>query len=298
MLRKWVRKEEEYRNQWKQGQRRCSKGRQAQLPDLELALIDKFTTIRKKGYKVKRAWFVVHARKLLDEMYKDDPLVSNFKFSKGWFLRFKKRHNISYRTPTNKAQEVPEHHITAIQDFHLLLRKIGVSSLPLYPMPPGPELPILGVFRLCDIANIDQTPCAFDFLEGKTYNVQGQKTVWVKSTGSGLDKRQMTVQLTIFADGISRVKPLVVFRGNGLRITAAEKALWDHRVDVIFQDNAWVDESIFLWWMDNSWKMCRSSIFDTSQKLLTLDMYKGQNTETIQNNWKKYRTTPVIIPAG
>lgn len=27
-------------------------------------------------------------------------------------------------------------------------------------------------------------------------------------------------------------------------------------------------------------------------------MYKGQNTETIQNAWKKYRTTPAMIPAG
>lgn len=108
----------------------------------------------------------------------------------------------------------------------------------------------------------------------------------------------MTVQLTIFADGIGRVKPLVVFKGKGLCIGTEEKKMWDTRVDVVFQDNAWVDERIFLWWMENAWKTCRSSIFDIRQKLLTLDMYKGQNTETIQNAWKKYRTTPVIIPAG
>lgn len=246
MLRKWIRKEEEYRDKWRQGQRRYSKGKLGQLPELELALVERFIAIRNQGYKVKRPWFLVQARKLFIDLHKDDPLLADFKFSKGWFTRFKKRHNISYRTPTNKAQEIPEHHVAAIQKFHLSLRQIGITSLSKHEIPSSPELPVLGVFRLCDIANIDETPCSFDFLEGKTYNVQGNKTVWVKSTGSGLDKRQMTVQLTVFADGIGRVKPLVVFRGKGLRITAAEKKMLDHRVDVVFQENAWVDEGIFL----------------------------------------------------
>ena len=301
MLRKWIRKENVYRDDWKQGQRRGTKGRQAQLPELELALRDKFIELREKGIKVKRAWFLVHARKLFEDLYHDNPLVADFKFSKGWFIRFKKRHHIAYRTPTNKAQQIPDEHVTAIQKFHLSLRKIGLESLTFHQIPSdigSSELPVLGVFRLCDIANIDQTSCAFEFLEGKTYHIQGEKTIWVKSTGSGLDKRQMTVQLTIFADGIGRVKPLIVFRGKGLRITATEKALWSNKVDVVFQENACMDENIFLWWMENAWKLCRSSIFDKSPKLLTLDMYKGQNTEVVQNAWQKYRTTPVVIPAG
>lgn len=107
MLRKWIRKEDEFRTQWKQGQRRGTTGRKAQLPELELALRDRFIAIRNKGYKVKRPWFLAQARKLFDELYKDDPLIADFKFSKGWFIRFRKRHNISYRTPTNKAQEIP-----------------------------------------------------------------------------------------------------------------------------------------------------------------------------------------------
>lgn len=108
----------------------------------------------------------------------------------------------------------------------------------------------------------------------------------------------MTVQLTVFADGISRVKPLVVFRGKGLRISAMERALWDNRVHVVFQDNAWVDEEIFIWWIENAWKFCRASIFDTSQKLITLDMHRGQNTDAVKEAWKRTRTTSAIIPAG
>ena len=40
---------------------------------------------------------------------------------------------------------------------------------------------------------------------------------------SGLDKRQWTVQLTVFADGEPRVKPLLIFRGLGKRISLREK---------------------------------------------------------------------------
>ena len=48
---------------------------------------------------------------------------------------------------------------------------------------------------------------------------KGSKTVWVQGGISSLNKRQCTVQLTVFADGVPCVKPLVIFRGTGNRIT-------------------------------------------------------------------------------
>ena len=44
----------------------------------------------------------------------------------------------------------------------------------------------------------------------KTYEKTGSKEVWVVSGKSGLEKRQCTVQLTVFADG-SSLLPLVIF---------------------------------------------------------------------------------------
>ena len=41
---------------------------------------------------------------------------------------------------------------------------------------------------------------------------------------SCLEKRQCTVQFTIFADGETRVKPLVLFRGKGKRNTLVKLA--------------------------------------------------------------------------
>ena len=73
------------------------------------------------------------------------------------------------------------------------------------------------------IANMDQTPLQFCFSDGPTYAGCGDKTVWVRGGASGLEKRQCTVQLTIFADGKPRLKPLLIFRGKGLRISLREK---------------------------------------------------------------------------
>ena len=44
---------------------------------------------------------------------------------------------------------------------------------------------------------------------------------------SGLDKRQATVQLTVFADEVDRVSPTAIFREKGLRISGKEKQFYD-----------------------------------------------------------------------
>ena len=42
---------------------------------------------------------------------------------------------------------------------------------------------------------------------------------------------------------IKPMKPGIVFRGKGMRISPVEKAAWDDRVHVMFQENAWVDRA-------------------------------------------------------
>ena len=78
--------------------------------------------------------------------------------------------------------------------------------------------PIEERFGLHQIANMDQTPLPFSFTSGPTYDTTNSSTVWVRGEASGLDKRQSTVQLTVFADGEARVKPLLIFRGKGKRM--------------------------------------------------------------------------------
>ena len=51
----------------------------------------------------------------------------------------------------------------------------------------------------------------------------GDKTVWVRSGGFSLDKRQCTVQITLFSNGEPRIKPLSIFKGKRKRISFREK---------------------------------------------------------------------------
>ena len=62
-------------------------------------------------------------------------------------------------------------------------------------------------FPLRRITNMDQAPLPFEYLCGKTYVCKGDMIVWAKSIRSGWDKRQATLVLTVFADGIPYVKP-------------------------------------------------------------------------------------------
>ena len=77
---------------------------------------------------------------------------------------------------------------------------------------------------------MDQTPLPFILDDGTTYEHQGSKDVCCKSGAPGLEKRQATAQIIAFADGIPRVKPLMILKGKGLIITAEDKKAWDSRV--------------------------------------------------------------------
>ena len=87
----------------------------------------------------------------------------------------------------------------------------------------------------------------------KTYEVTNSKDVWCKPGQSVLDKRQCTVQLTIFADDIPRIRPSLIFHVQELFIKNSEKKQWDKRVTIQFQKNAWCDEGFKVTWIQNDW---------------------------------------------
>lgn len=65
--------------------------------------------------------------------------------------------------------------------------------------------------------------------------------------GSGLEKRQCTLQLAFGPETI--VRPTLIFRGLGKRISKDEKLAYDKDVNVMFQHNAWVDTKISEDWV-------------------------------------------------
>ena len=125
---------------------------------------------------------------------------------------------------------------------------------------------------------MNQTPLPFVPDDGKIYADKGSSEVWCVSGSSRLDKRQCSAQLTIFADGVSRVRQLVIFRGKGLRITRKEQEAWDRRVQVAFQPKAWCDESMMKKWISKQW----GNIFINPPKtgstgnILVADVHRAQ----------------------
>jgi len=94
----------------------------------------------------------------------------------------------------------------------------------------------IGRHRLANICNMDETPLPFEYLEGQTYSKVGEKRIRAQSSStSGWDKRQGTIQITVFADRVPRVKSLVFFRGKGIGPTiVTERRLHDNCVIVKF----------------------------------------------------------------
>ena len=73
-------------------------------------------------------------------------------------------------------------------------------------IPRGPEVPVVGRIKLSEICNMDQSPLPFEYLKGRTYAKRGDRTVRIKEGKSGHDKRQCTLQIAVFADGVLRCK--------------------------------------------------------------------------------------------
>jgi hypothetical protein len=112
-----------------------------------------------------------------------------FRFSNGWFQGFRRRYGVSLRCKTKQAQQAPEDYREKIEAWLQFNRRNTVinanSDCGIVRQPP---VPVVGRFKLSEIANMDQTPIAFEFLSGRTYDYKGAKTVWIKEARSGWDR--------------------------------------------------------------------------------------------------------------
>ena len=183
---RWINDEKKIRDS-KKGSKHTKHDRRAKYPDVEKRLYREHRDLRRKGLKVKGWWFRTKAKQIFEELYPDE----TFQFFNSWFTGFKTRSHISLRRGTNTCQRQPADKKAAIHGFHRAIRSKAKS---------GDLVGPLGKFELRKIA---QAPHPFTFTDGTTYKDTGASTVWVRGGASGLDKRQCTVQLTIFADGES-----------------------------------------------------------------------------------------------
>lgn len=275
-VRNWLKNESVIRKQ--KSKSKTIRGRKAQYPLVETKLLAEFKEQRKRGKIVKKWWFLSRSRTLMTELY---PNAKDFKLSDRWFSGFLRRNKLTLRRKTHVAQKPPAQLRKAIEKFHAKLLRERMR----------------GIYTLGDIANMDQTPLPFVLDDGTTYDKKGSKEVWAVSGSSDLEKRQCTVQLTIFGDGVSRVRPTIIFRGKGKRINAEERKKWDRRVKVYFQPNAWCDENVMKEWTSDEWGNLFSNppTAGSSGKILIADV---QQTDAVKHLLHKKKTVLVNVPPG
>ena len=126
------------------------------------------------------------------------------------------------------------------------------------------------------------------------------KEIWAQKGQSGLDKRQATVQLTVFADGVDRVRPTVIFRGKGLRVSAKDKQGYDRRVKIMYQEKTWCDQEIMKEWISTEWGNSFKNPVDqkSDRKILIADVHRAQQTGSVKELLKKHKTSLVNVPPG
>ncbi|RPA95474.1 hypothetical protein L873DRAFT_1845941 [Choiromyces venosus 120613-1] len=176
----------------------------------------------------------------------------------------------------------------------------------------------IGRFRLSNILNLDETPIPFEYLDGKTYDLTGSKTVSGKTEQSGWDKRQATLILYIFADGVARIRPKVIFHAtSGDNIRQREGHLWHNGVTVEFNNSAYNNEELFLKFIETELLPAlqnthvAASTGPTSQhsstepnhqpyheSLLLMDVAGFHTTETVLEKLHSAQITTSLIPSG
>jgi hypothetical protein len=131
----------------------------------------------------------------------------------------------------------------------------------------GPSIQVVGRFKLSEIGNMDQSPLAFEFLKGQTYEKRGERTVCLKGAKSGWEKRQCTLQIIVFADGVARCKPLLMFKGKPKskdRRRIVEFRKYHPGVVVIFNEKAYANTSNLIDWVKNRYSMASLTLYATT----------------------------------
>jgi hypothetical protein len=188
---------------------------------------------RKKGIKLSTRIVKGAMRRNVLELFSGQPLVQAFKASPGWMKQFMGRWRITWRRRNDNAKKSAEEVMPAVAKFINRLRVLRQDH---------PSVLVEG------------PPCApsyfFNFFSF------GTQRVWIKSPGSGLDKRQCTLQLLVRPLG-KQPLPCLLFRGQPVPTQAwrlplrnLEEELYDKDVKVLWQAKAWADTETCVRWAE------------------------------------------------
>jgi len=131
--------------------------------------------------------------------------------------------------------------------------------------------------------------------------MKGSHTVGGKSDRSGWNKRQATLILYIFADGIHRIPPKIIFHGKpteaGGQIEANEAQFYSPDVKVAFNDTAYNNEGLTITWIKEE-LVPLTGVSKDNPLLLVLDCAAFHKTDEIRALLKHNNVEVAMVPPG
>jgi hypothetical protein len=277
-----------------------------QWPLLEKQLFQEFIQRRAQQEVITTGWFRRRATEIFRESVTDQSLVKLFTFSNGWWIGFKRRFNIIKRRVTKRATRQPEEFKEICGSFCKFIRRVqnntettpqvdhSLSKMDIDYILDSPRRRFSQRYTL----NVDETPIPFNRDDGSTWDLLGAKTVSVKTHRSGWEKRQATLILYIFGDGICRLQPKLIFYGipppKG-RIYEDEGDRYAPGIMVTYNEHAYNNEELFCDWIKKELPEAQSASRDF---LLVMDVAAFHVTEDVKSQLKQRNITTALIPPG
>lgn len=290
--------------------------RRGQFHAEELELIQLLRARRQRGLKVRSTWI----RRQMRHLTKRDRPACAFKASPGWFMRFCRRHGVTLRAVKNHKPMHLDDRVPLVKKFIEKIRRVRIAT----------DAPIVddsdsdsegegegkekvevvdltdewGAYTPYRTHNVDQVPIPFVQNDTKTIDFVGAVNVWVKRHGSGLEKRQFTLQACIRARG-KQMPPTLIFRGspktkrtvatgNKKRkrkaltnkwVTEAKK--YGKHCTVLWQKCAWADTDVCCEWGKQFQKFCQVTEGANSKHLLFTDRLTSQTLDPFYDSLGK-----------
>ena len=290
--------------------RKGSGGRKPAWVKDEQELVDDIKKKRDDGLKVRAKFVRAHFKQILKKNHPAGTPMHDkafrFKTSSGWLRRLMDRNELTWRKKNNKRTFVADKYIPAIRAYLNNLRRLraqvnddreATARLERAAERAGEagreeerrEQLRWGLLDPWVTFNVDQVPLPFAVDDGITMDFVGAKRVWVKQIGSGLDKRQATLQLCIRARG-EQPKPCLIFRGGQKRNKTQRDELkkYDEDVVVPWQKNAWADTEVCLNWAKLIGKFKPSDFpCDNPTKLMIVDSLNAQISGSFEAELKR-----------
>lgn len=118
-------------------------------------------------------------------------------------------------------------------------------------------------------------------------------TFWVKESWNGWDKRQSSLVLCIFVDGLNCIPPIIMFHGKSI-VLSKELSKYNTGVIVKFNKTVHMNDKLFLKYIE----LYLIPAFGDRPGLFAIELCSSHKTLTVLKSLRQHNIISILIPAG